>query len=846
MPEILKVDEITNSELEYKPLDCAKEILNEFNYKTYLNILDILHTNDRCAVVQPTGTGKSYIMMTMLRHFKNTQKIVVAPSPDFLNTLKTNKYWEFKEEIGTECEVNTFTYAKLCRNRSQIDIMMHSHKINPENVSLIVLDELHRLGADEWSEAINRLLNLCPNAKILGLTATPKRYKEHRNMVSEVFNNNLACNINLADAVNLGMLQKLNYVVGISDKYKQTEGTLKTISLNEDIANYTEKMYADYIEKWNFNKYFESTLKKYIDTSIKVGKFIVFVNSLEEAVESEKYIKKAFNSIYKTNKVKVYQCNYKENKSKNNIKEFFKPHIDEYNSKNQLKPDIRVIIAINMLSESYHDEHIKAIIMLNRTQSLNIYLQQIGRIFNASKSNKDFVPTVFDFVDSLNSLDKLKEDILKSSLSNTDGDSKYHCVFEHYYNETVKFKKDTSKIEALSEINSPETHKLVTDTLNKYNVNCIYDIEQFKEIYEKIELEEKTKKVPNNTKELDNELLIKYITAVIKTGVYNDSLDNTENKLECTSSYDDYNTFNSEIVAFLGYEWYKVYKKYTNDKKSLTKEEKSILSSRFNKSIALGQLSDSTLSILKSNGLNTSILDDKNRLYSLLTKKMDRMNCFNKKESASDKLQSDSVTICKRVIELYNSFNTEAYYTTYKNRICIADYYSKHPVIKMKNQSIHTALAYWLWKTIERDNKELLETIDTEVSSYFKLKLLRRNSQKRLLEEPEVVFLADKVLSPFYNLENISDIGNLKDNNTQNYTHIQLKFLANMLDIDNLFNSMDKLYNLILNSTGLISLEESLNNFMVNLVISPTIDFDTLPKLLYKLEDYRDRIIRIN
>lgn len=57
-------------------------------------------------------------------------------------------------------------------------------KLKPD---IIILDEMHRVGAEKWGERVQSLLKLYPNAKVLGMTATPDRNdKDNRNMANEI------------------------------------------------------------------------------------------------------------------------------------------------------------------------------------------------------------------------------------------------------------------------------------------------------------------------------------------------------------------------------------------------------------------------------------------------------------------------------------------------------------------------------------------------------------------------------------------------------------------------------------------------------------------------------------
>ena len=88
----------------------------------------------------------------------------------------------------------------------------------------ILLDEMHRALAKEWSKGINVLLNMYPNAKVLGLSATPIRYLDRcRNVAEELFGGNLACDMSLSQAILDGILPMARYVCGVYSYEKDTE-----------------------------------------------------------------------------------------------------------------------------------------------------------------------------------------------------------------------------------------------------------------------------------------------------------------------------------------------------------------------------------------------------------------------------------------------------------------------------------------------------------------------------------------------------------------------------------------------------------------------------------------------
>ena len=105
--------------------------------------------------------------------------------------------------------VHFYTYAKLmCCTQAQLD------DIAAQKPAYIILDEFHRAGAECWGESTVALLKLCPEAKLLGLTATNVRYLDNnRDMAEELFDGRVASDMTLGEAIVRGILPAPNYVL---------------------------------------------------------------------------------------------------------------------------------------------------------------------------------------------------------------------------------------------------------------------------------------------------------------------------------------------------------------------------------------------------------------------------------------------------------------------------------------------------------------------------------------------------------------------------------------------------------------------------------------------------------
>ena len=98
----------------------------------------------------------------------------------------------------------------MCCTQAQLD------EIAAQKPAYIILDEFHRAGAECWGESTVALLKLCPEAKLLGLTATNIRYLDNnRDMAEELFDGHTASDMTLGEAVVRGILPAPKYVTTV-------------------------------------------------------------------------------------------------------------------------------------------------------------------------------------------------------------------------------------------------------------------------------------------------------------------------------------------------------------------------------------------------------------------------------------------------------------------------------------------------------------------------------------------------------------------------------------------------------------------------------------------------------
>ena len=361
----------------------APEIgLHSHNKTTYQNITNLWKTTKRVAVIQATGTGKSYLIFKAISDFIGKKKILLTPSKVIHNQFKENSDygWLIDESV------NAFLY----QNRDNFS----DENILNQKADLIILDEFHRIGAKKWEKKIEKLLEHNPDAFVLGASATPIRYLDgKRDMAEEFFNGVKAAELTLPQAIVKSILPNPTYIAALVSLDEEVENLLINLEKSRLTDEEKEAIKNDLIQKqldWEKSKGVPEILKKHLISS-NLRKFVVFCEGIDHLdkmeIEVEGWFQKAGFRNRKKFRVHSKQT---ENENKDIITDFI----------NEKGVNISLLFAVDMLNEGMHIESIDGVILLRPTESPIIFYQQIGRCLQVGNSN----PLIFDLVNNFSSI----------------------------------------------------------------------------------------------------------------------------------------------------------------------------------------------------------------------------------------------------------------------------------------------------------------------------------------------------------------------------------------------------------------------------------------------------------
>ena len=367
--------------------------LFEHNKKAYHAAVRMMEQYGKAAIVHPTGTGKSYIAFKLIED--NPEKVVIWLSPSEyifktqLESLKRNDP-EFPLE-----NVHFYTYAKLmCCTQAQLG------EIAAQKPAYIILDEFHRAGAECWGESTVALLKLCPDAKLLGLTATNIRYLDNnRDMAEELFDNHVASNMTLGEAVVRGILPAPKYVTTVYQyqktlaKYQARVDNLRAPGIQDVNQKYLDALRRALEQADGLDKVFAHHITN------KSGKYIVFCANKEHMDEMVSHVPEWFAGV--NTDVVVYEA-YSDD-----------PNTDKAfaNFKTDTSNRLKLLFCIDMLNEGVHVEGISGVILFRPTISPIIYKQQIGRALTAGDNTTPLILDIVNNFEGLTSISGLQSEM---------------------------------------------------------------------------------------------------------------------------------------------------------------------------------------------------------------------------------------------------------------------------------------------------------------------------------------------------------------------------------------------------------------------------------------------------
>ena len=348
---------------DLKPFPFQEEILEKLETER------IVHNRYRNLIVAATGTGKTVISAFDFKNFRKNnpsakllfvahrKEILQQAQATFQGVLKDNNYGELWVD-GIEPEKYDCVFASVQTLNNRIDSLQLSNTF----YDFIIVDEVHHISASSYRSILKHF-----EPKILlGLTATPERM-DNEDILKD-FCNAIAAEIRLPEALNRKLLCPFQYF-GITDSIDLSNVTWQNgrYSPSELTNVYTrsDKRTGEIIS--NLNKYL---------TNINEVRALCFCITQEHAqFMAEKFLLSGLKADYLVS-------------SRNELRDVIRNKF----SSNQ----INYLFVVDIFNEGIDIPEIDTVLFLRPTESLTIFLQQLGRGLRLSEDKECL--TVLDFV----------------------------------------------------------------------------------------------------------------------------------------------------------------------------------------------------------------------------------------------------------------------------------------------------------------------------------------------------------------------------------------------------------------------------------------------------------------
>lgn len=360
-----KVSDFSTSFFDIKPYPFQEQILEK------LEVEREIHNRSRNLVVAATGTGKTIISAFDYKNFKlknqkakllylaHREEILRQSLSAYRGILRDNNFGELWVG-GYVPDSFEYVFASVQTLNNRMDEL--KLKFSPDYFDYIVIDECHHLTAGSY----RGIINYFKPKVLLGLTATPERMDGGD--IQEDFHNRIAAEIRLPEALNRKLLCPFQYF-GVTDSVDLSNLTWQAGKyLPAELTNvYTssDRRVMDIVNALNkYTKDFKDVIALGFCASIEHAKYM-----------AEKFLLVGLKADYLTSV---------NTQNRGHVKEQLK------------KKEINYLFVVDIFNEGVDIPEIDTVLFLRPTESLTIFIQQLGRGLRLA-DNKESL-TVLDFV----------------------------------------------------------------------------------------------------------------------------------------------------------------------------------------------------------------------------------------------------------------------------------------------------------------------------------------------------------------------------------------------------------------------------------------------------------------
>ncbi|QRN84626.1 DUF3427 domain-containing protein [Clostridia bacterium] len=362
------------------PFPYQQEILDKLQTER------LVHNRYRNLVVAATGTGKTMIAAFDYKQFRKENKkarlLFIAHRKEILKQSRSCfrqvlRDYNFGELLVGEYEPLEDEY--LFASIQSINSRGYLEKHSKDYYDYIVIDETHHGAANSY----RRVLEYFEPKVLLGLTATPERMDNQD--IRQFFDEHFAAEIRLGEAIDQKLLSPFQYFA-ITDSESLENLTWRAGGYIKD------ELVVVYSKNRQRANLVIDAVHKYL-TDVNETRAIGFCVNKDHA----EFMSYVFN---KAGIKSAYLTADSDKETRNNVKSKLE------------KKEIQFIFVVDLYNEGVDIPCIDTVVFLRPTESLTVFLQQLGRGLRLDEE-KDCL-TVLDFVGQANKNYRLYEQKIRA------------------------------------------------------------------------------------------------------------------------------------------------------------------------------------------------------------------------------------------------------------------------------------------------------------------------------------------------------------------------------------------------------------------------------------------------
>lgn len=355
--------------------------------RTYREAVRLIEKTNRCAVIRPTGFGKTGILTRFISDGQYKNILYLYPSKPVKDAVIHFYYGH--NDVDTIPGVTFMTYQKVATMSAKERESKHS------SYDLIIADECHKLGGNKTSHGMSRLLEKNKDVHFVGATATPERL----DLIDEIglfFDDNTCFDYTLHNAFQDNIIKKPYYCFcsykGVTQEV-EAEARLEIKNLADKDRPAALKLLKSRLIEISKLEGMGNIIRQNIMSSIgeqDYMRFIVFFPDFKSTHDKEQVLVDWFHEAFPTKKIQTMFVTSE--------KKEYKENADKLADMPVIPGTIDLILSCDILDMGYHVDNLTGIVMYRGTTSNIIYSQQLGRCLSTGSNTPGIV---FDVVDNI-------------------------------------------------------------------------------------------------------------------------------------------------------------------------------------------------------------------------------------------------------------------------------------------------------------------------------------------------------------------------------------------------------------------------------------------------------------